>query len=188
MTKTALVIIDMIKDFAYPEGKIFYPENQQIIEPIKKLLKKAREKGLLRIFIVDSHRRGKKDLELELVREHCIAGEGGEEIIEEFEFDPETEFKIKKRRYSAFFGTDLDLILREHGIENLILVGTKTNNCIRATVHDAFYLTYKIIVPKECVATNDKVSHRVHLREIDRYFGEVKPLAEVLTAIDAGDL
>ncbi|AZO93493.1 isochorismatase family cysteine hydrolase [Halocella sp. SP3-1] len=189
MAKTALIIIDMIKDFVHPAGKVFYPENRGIIQPIKRLLDTARREGLLRIFIADSHRENKMDLELELVRDHCREETGGDKVIKELNFDPKEEYLLKKRRYSAFFGTDLDLTLREHGIKNTILVGTKTNNCIRATVHDAYYLAYRVIVPRECVATNDQNSHQVHLKEIDKYFGGgVKALDRLIQEIKAGEL
>lgn len=189
MAKTALIIIDMVNDFCKKDGKVYYPENRKIINPINSLLKTARRNDLLRIFITDSHSPNQKDLELEGVRDHCIQGTGGDEIIEELNFNSNNEYKVKKRRYSSFFGTDLDLILRENGIENVILVGTKTNNCIRATVHDAYYLTYNIIVPKECVATNSQESQRIHLHEINRYFGGgVKSLEEVKNEIKKGEL
>ena len=93
---------------------------------------------------------------------------------------------IKKRRYSAFFGTDLDLVLRENHVENVLIVGTKTNCCIRATVTDAYYLDYHVIVPRDAVATNSDVVNEVHLEDIRKYFGEVVTLNEVYARMEKG--
>ncbi len=80
--------------------------------------------------------------------------------------DERKDYLNKKRRYSGFFSTDLDLVLRENGVQNTIIVGTKTNCCIRATAMDAYYRDYNAIVISDCVATNDEVVNQIHLNEI----------------------
>jgi len=102
--------------------------------------------------------------------------------------DEEKDYVIPKRRYSGFFGTDLDLVLRENGIENTIIVGTKTNCCIRATVTDAFYLDYTPYVIRECVATNDEVVNEVHLKDIDKYLGHVIDMKRFQEMLDQEEL
>lgn len=100
----------------------------------------------------------------------------------------EKDYVIQKRRYSGFFGTDLDLVLRENKVENVIIVGTKTNCCIRATVTDAFYLDYNPYVVKECVATNSDIVNEVHLTDIDKYLGDVVDMNTLFTMLDEGTL
>jgi len=106
----------------------------------------------------------------------------------ELGFNEITDYKVYKRRYSSFFGTDLDLILREHDIKNTIIVGTKTNCCIRATVHDAYYLNYNVVVVEDCVATNDELVNKVHLTDIRKYFGLVMKTDELFNSLDGGEL
>ena len=106
------------------------------------------------------------------MRPNCIEGTFGVEIDPMLEVRPE-DYIIRKRRYSGFFGTDLDLVLRENEIKNLIIVGTKTNCCVRATVTDAFYYNYEPYVVRECVATNSETVNEVHLNDIDKYLGHV---------------
>ena len=84
------------------------------------------------------------------MRPNCIEGTFGIEIDPMLEVDEKKDYVIRKRRYSGFFGTDLDLVLRENEVENVVVVGTKTNCCIRATVTDAFYLNFREY-PKVCV-------------------------------------
>ena len=140
MSKSALIIVDMVRDFTDPNGLVYYPQNREILPQIRKVL------------------------------------------------DEEKDYVIQKRRYSGFFGTDLDLVLRENGVENVIIVGTKTNCCIRATVTDAFYLDYNPYVVKECVATNSEVVNEVHLTDIDKYLGDVVDMNTLFTMLDEGKL
>lgn len=188
MNKTALLVIDMVYDFADPNGLVYYPQNEAILPNIKRLIDKSREKDALIIFVVDSHRRGKYDAELEVVRKHCIHGTGGDEIMECLGYDEVKDFIVTKRRYSAFFGTDLDLVLREHMIKNVIVCGTKTNCCIRSTVHDASFLNYKVIVPENCVTTNSETVNEVHLTDIRKYYGSVLTEKELFDKFDGGEI
>ena len=70
----------------------------------------------------------------------------------------------------------------------MIIVGTKTNCCIRATVTDAFYLDYNPYVVKECVATNSEVVNEVHLTDIDKYLGDVIDMNTLFEMLEEGRL
>src|SRR4051794_206923 len=65
------------------------------------------------------------------------------------------EHVIKKHRYSGFFGTDLDIILREWGIETVIISGTTTENCCLATARDAMFRNYRVVFLSDATATYD---------------------------------
>ena len=187
MSKTALIIVDMVKDFTDPEGLVYYPQNREVLPKIARVLEESRRHGLLTIFLQHCYRKGKPDKNLVNMRPNCIEGSGGEDIDSMLEVREE-DYVIRKRRYSGFFGTDLDLVLRENGIRNVVIVGTKTNCCIRATVTDAYYLDYLPIVIRECVATNDPVVNEVHLTDIHKYFGKVLTMEEYFAALEGGEL
>lgn len=187
MGKTALLIVDMVKDFTDPDGLVFYPQNREILPKIKRVLDKCREKDVLVVYLQHCNRKGKFDRKAAAMRPNCIEGSGGEEI------DPmlpvkESDYVIKKRRYSGFFATDLDLVLRENDVKNVIIVGTKTNCCIRATVTDAFYLDYEGYVVSDCVATNSETVNRVHLEDIDKYLGHMIDSETLFKMLDEGTL
>lgn len=188
MNKTALLIVDMVKDFTAPEGLVFYPQNREILPKIRKVLDKCREKDCLIVFLQHCNRKDKRDRRIESMRKNCIEGTEGVEIDPMLPVDETRDYVIKKRRYSGFFGTDLDLVLRENHIENLIIVGTKTNCCIRATVTDAFYLDYNGIVISDCVATNSEVVNQVHLEDISKYLGTVMDTKTLFEKLDSGEL
>ncbi len=86
---------------------------------------------------------------------HCIAGTEGSEIIDELEVAPGGDKIIKKRRYSAFFGTDLDLYLREKGVDEIHLVGVNTNICVLYTAADGRNINYRVIIYEQGVASFD---------------------------------
>lgn len=187
MKNTALLIVDMVRDFTDPEGLVFYPQNREILPRIRRVLDKCREKDCLIVFLQHCNRKGKEDRRIASMRPNCIEGTPGIEIDPMLPVDEEKDYVIRKRRYSGFFGTDLDLVLRENHIENLIIVGTKTNCCIRATVTDAFYLDYNGIVVSDCVATNSEEVNRVHLEDIRKYLGQVVDSDTLFEKLDAGE-
>jgi nicotinamidase-related amidase len=178
----------MVKDFTDPEGLVFYPQNREILPRIKSVLEECRKHDMLIVFLRHSNRKDKKDKNLINMRPNCIEGTGGDEIDPMLEVDPVKDYVIKKRRYSGFVGTDLDMVLRENKIENVIIVGTKTNCCIRATVTDAYYLDYTPIVVSDCVATNDETVNQVHLTDIRKYLGKVVTSKELFGLMDKGEL
>lgn len=186
MNETALIIVDMVKDFTDPDGLVFYPQNREILPRIVQVLEKCREKGKLVIFLQHYNRAGKPDEKAAAMRPNCVEGTSGIEIDPMLKVNPE-DYVIRKRRYSGFFGTDLDLVLRENHIKNTVIVGTKTNCCIRATVTDAFYLNYNPIVIRECVATNSETVNEVHLNDIQKYLGTVVDMKTFFEKLDNGE-
>ena len=76
---------------------------------------------------------------------HCLAGTRGAEIVDELDVH-DSDLVVPKRRYSAFFATDLDLLLRERDIDTVVVAGVVTNICVRSTVHDALFLGYDVLV------------------------------------------
>lgn len=127
------------------------PEEERVVSNSVKVVDAARKAGLPIIFCDDAHIPG-VDRELKLWGEHGIAGKT--------EPNPalragsgERDFIIPKRRYSGFFQTDLDLTLRELGVNTLIAVGEDTNICVLHTLCDAYYLGYNTVVVEDATRT-----------------------------------
>jgi nicotinamidase-related amidase len=179
----ALLVIDVVRDFTDPAGKVSHPQAAEIVPRIDALVQHARQQGAIIVWVIDAHRPGKPDWELEHVRAHCEAGTPGVELAPPLRPLPE-DYIINKRRYSAFVGTDLDLILRDNRVDTVFLTGTKTNVCIRATAQDAFALNYHVIVPRECVSTDKAHLQQANLEDIDRYMGRVVSLGEAIALLN----
>ena len=173
MNKTAVLVVDMVYDFTNPKGKVFYPKNEEIIKELSKFLILAREEKCKIIFV--EHTVKKEDYEKAKMkmRECCIEGSGGEITDARLKCDREKDIIIKKNKYSAFYNTNLQEILKRNNIENLIIVGTKTNNCILATTFDAFNHNYNIYVIKNLVGTSDDLTNNIYLRDINKYLAKV---------------
>ncbi len=183
--KKALLVIDMQRDFISPGAPIECPGGRAIIAPIQQLLEIAHRKGLPVIYTQEAHRAEGVDFGRELDGEeprHCVEGTPGVEIISELVPRP-GDFLILKRRYSAFFATDLDLLLRGLQVDTLILTGAATDVCVRATAQDAQQLNYRVIVPEECVAGTSVEQHRAALRNIAYILGKVLPLDQVVSLL-----
>jgi nicotinamidase-related amidase len=180
----ALVVIDMVYDFVNPTGAVFYESNRKVLKNINKLIPKARENNFLIIFVQHSHRKGKYDKKALVGRVNCIEGTGGDELDPSLPIDMEKDYIIKKRRYSAFEYTDLDLILRENNIRKIAICGTKTNNCVRSTVEDAYHLDYETFVISDCVGTDKSEVNDIYLYDINRYYGTVVDSSEIFTRME----
>ena len=108
--------------------------------------------------------------EFKMFELHCVKGTTGGEIVDILAPKP-GDYIIPKRRYSAFFGTDLDAYLRELGISELILVGVCTNICVLYTAADARMLNYDVTVVKDCVSSFDEKAHDFALNEMENTLG-----------------
>ncbi|MDT8899433.1 isochorismatase family cysteine hydrolase [Thermanaerothrix sp. 4228-RoL] len=176
--RRALLLVDVINDFMHPNGKNYYPGYETILACIREVLRLAREADWLIVHIRERHRPNHQhDYEFEKLPLHCFDGSWDVEWAEGIQVLP-GEYEISKRRYSAFFETDLNLLLREKGIEQVVVVGVKTHVCVRATVQDAFGWGFRPLVIKEAVGSNHNHLHEASLEDIQRYMGQVITLDE----------
>lgn len=113
----------------------------------------------------------------------CVPGSWGAEICPEVRPAP-GETVVVKHRFSAFAGTDLDLVLRSRRIRTLVVAGVVTYVCVESTVRDAFFADYHVVVCGDCVAGWNPEWHRVSLEIMDWGFAEVVPAPRVFTAWD----
>lgn len=177
--RRALLLIDVINDFMHPDGKNYHPGYRSVLVSICEVLRLAREAHWLIVHVREKHYPNhQNDYEFEKLPLHCLEGSWDVEWAEGIEV-LSGEYEIAKRRYSAFFGTDLDLLLREKGIEQVVVVGVKTHVCVRATVQDAFGWGYRPLVVKEAVGSNHAHLHEASLEDIQRYMGRVISLDEL---------
>ncbi len=155
----AIIIIDMLNDFV--TGSLKCERAQRIIPNIQKLAAFARQAGIPIIYSNDAHH-PKIDHEFSVWGEHAIEGTPGAQVIPELA--PQTgDYVLPKRRYSGFFGTELDELLRELKVQEVILCGLHTHICIRHTSADAFFRGYKVTVPEDCVESFTEADHKAGL-------------------------
>lgn len=159
--KVAIIVIDMLNDFVKEKGVLKCDRAKKIIPNIRRLVGLSRLKKIPVIYANDTHT--SFDKELEIWGPHAIAGTWGARVINELK-TMKGDFIVEKRRYSAFYGTALDLLLRELEVSTVILTGVYTDICVQHTAADAYFRAYKIIVPIDCV---EAATEKDHLRGID---------------------
>jgi len=185
--EVALLLVDMIRAFFDPRGGFHYPAAEEVLPGVRRLLEAARRGGRLVVHAHEVHRRSLIDLEGTKLPEHCLEGTLDIEFAPGFE-PVDNEVDLVKRRYSAFFGTELALLLNEQGVRRITVAGVKTNVCIRATVQDAFANGFEPILVHGAVGSNRPHLHDATLEDVERYFGRLLSLdeAESLLARDEG--
>jgi ureidoacrylate peracid hydrolase len=99
------------------------------------------------------------------------------------------EFRVVKHKYDAFWETDLDAILRNSGVDTVIVAGTATNICCESTARSAFFRDYQVVFVSDCTASFDQGMHDAALKTIDVFFGRVmttdEALVEMQESLDA---
>jgi nicotinamidase/pyrazinamidase len=169
MPKKALIIVDMLNDFIDKNGALYCGDTARSIIPfIQERLEAFRNHGDLVIYLQDSH--DKNDKEFERFPSHCVAGSRGSEIIPELTPKPGDNV-IPKKRYSGFYGTDLESILESAGVDEAEVVGVCTSICVMDTVGGLANRDYKITVPVKGVADFDQKFHEFALQRMEQLYG-----------------
>src|SRR5216683_5291172 len=167
--KRALVVVDMIEDFVHEGGALYCgPSMARIVPVIQRELERARSAGELVVYLTDEHL--PDDAEFAQVPPHALKGTEGAKIVPELA-PRGGDIVIPKRRFSGFFGTDLDITLLERGVDTLRLVGNCTNICVLYTAADARNLGYAVEVVRDGVTSFDLEAHADALRELEKTLG-----------------
>jgi nicotinamidase-related amidase len=193
---TALVVIDMQNDFCDSNGLQAQSGAdvsmiQAMAPRLVRLLDAARAVHLPIVHVRTEHSawtdsapwlgrlRGRR-------RGVCFPGSWGAEYYAGFEPRSDAarepgghEFVVTKHRYSAFVGTELDLLLRSHGIRSVIMTGEATNVCVESTARDAFMRDYWVVLVKDCAASGVLAAHEATLYTFEKHFGTVATGDEV---------
>ena len=159
--RTAMIVVDMQNDFVAPGAPLETPAARAMVPKLSEALKLCRRAGVRVIYTAHSHRRDGCDMGLFddihppiAMRNAVIDDTPGVDIYADLA-PAAGEHVIKKHRYSGFFGTDLDIILREWGVDTVIISGTTTENCCHATARDAMFRNYRVVFLSDATATYD---------------------------------
>ena len=176
--KTAVLVVDMLNDFV--TGALKCDRGLAIVPKTAELLRGARKAGVPVIFCNDAHLKG-IDHELELWGDHAIAGTKGAEVIPELELC-EKDYVVEKRRYSGFFHTDLDLLLKELGVDTVVVTGLHAHMCVRHTAADAYQLGYNVIAAIDAMDSFTKEDYEYGIKYLkDTYGAELVKSDDLLT-------
>lgn len=164
---TALVIIDMQNDFVRDDGTLQVKSAPSTIGAISRLLALARGSGMRVAFSQDTHDPG--DPEFEIWPAHALRGTWGWEMIDELAPN-EGELVVQKVRYDAFYGTELDHMLRLWNVTTIVLCGTVANICVHYTAASAALRWYDVVIPKDAVSAVEPCDLEFSLRQTSWLF------------------
>lgn len=203
--RTALVIVDMQRDFLEPGGfgELLgndVGELDRVVLPLQRLLSAARRAGLLVVHTREGHRPDLADCPPTKRTRGRLAtgigdqgpngrvlvrGEDGHEIIDQLAPCP-GELVVDKPGKGAFYATDLELLLRNHDVTSLLITGVTTEVCVHTTVREANDRGFECLVLEDCVGSYSPELHRAGLRMITAQggiFGWVTSSPEVLARL-----
>jgi nicotinamidase-related amidase len=139
------------------------------VERVRDLILEFRENGDPVVFVREEHRRSLIDFGRELDGAegvHCLEGDPGTAIAADLGVGAD-DVVIPKRRYSAFFATDLDLVLRGLGVDTIFLVGELTDVCVHLTFADAHQHDYVAKVVEDCCGGSSHPAHEAALAAME---------------------
>ncbi len=195
--KTAFVVVDMQNDYCSPGGDfdqrgISVEPSQRVIPNIRQLIEGSRLRGLFVLYtamVFDEFtyedRHHKIIPERMRDRRLCRRGTWGAEIVDEL-VPLGDELIVEKCRFSAFFNTNLEVLLRNRGITTLILSGVVTNVCVESTARDAWNYDFDVILVSDGTASYSKELHEATLKSMAYHCGVVMSKEEVLELIKLG--
>lgn len=163
-----ILAVDVANGF-FKKGIFANKENMVIIPEIKNLLERKIPEGLKVLFPTDNHE--KRDPELRTLPEHCMAGTEEARIVDELFGFVVPDNYIPKTCFDAFFGTNLEEILKRENPEKVIVVGVCADICVLFTVAGLRNRGYEVIVPKDCVRALDINNTNLWLNYLENILG-----------------
>lgn len=176
---TALVLIDMQCDFVEPDGLfgrmgVDLSMYEQSRPRLRGLLEQARAAGVLVLHVQNTALPARVSDSPSQIRfnmrmhegpraggeplRYTVPGTAGHRIVAELS-PQEDEPVVRKYRSSAFWGTNLDLLLRSNGVQTVVVTGCTTEGCVESTARDAMFASYYVVVAEDCVASDDPLQH-----------------------------
>ena len=160
----ALLLIDWINDLDFDGGDRLFPQALAAAKATAALRQRARRAGVPVIYCNDNFGKWRSDFRSLL--EHVLGDDArGKPIAELLEPDDDDYFVLKPK-HSAFHSTTLEVLLAHLGASTLILTGIAGNFCVLFTAHDAYMRDFKLVVPRDCLASEEEADNRHALQHM----------------------
>ncbi len=150
------IVVDVLNGFC-KAGNLASPRCDAAIPAIRNVVEERRRAGDQLVFLADTH--DPHDREFEVFPVHCVRGTKEADVVEELQPYLKDASLIRKRRYSGFFETNLDELLKTAQPEQVTVIGVCTDICVLHTVADLRNRDYRVVVPASAVATFDAPGH-----------------------------
>lgn len=187
--RACLLVIDMQNEFLRKDGAVFFHYATEIIPNVRRVVAAARRASIPVVFTGHAHEDPRVDGGMtaefwpEIKRgESLIAGTGGVEVHRGVK-PVRGEKMIWKHRYSAFYNTDLETVLRGLGVTDLVVSGVLTNVCCESTARDAFFRDFRVFFLADATAATEPEFHVASLKNLAYAFAYVLTTEDLLRQI-----
>ncbi|HWF89657.1 MAG TPA: isochorismatase family cysteine hydrolase [Pyrinomonadaceae bacterium] len=164
-SEAALLLIDVINDFDFPEGDQLLRLALPVGKNIAELKKRAKAAGIPCVYVNDNF--GKWQSDFKKIVEHCTGDDAKGKDFVKLLLPDDDDYFVLKPKHSGFYSTTLDLVLTHLNAKNLILTGIAGNNCVLFTANDAYMRDFKVFVPEDCVVSNTEEENRYALKQME---------------------
>ena len=190
--KTALIVVDMQKDFTEPGMRAYYPTTEEMMKHFGEHVDRMRDKGVQIVIIYSlvaaDHKPNPELTRITPATRTLVEGTRGAEYDDSIKYDESCDWKMRKFAASSFLGTDLAYRLKDEGIENVLVCGVKTNVCCRATTIDSANYGFRTFMVSDMLGTNTYELQRFHEEEMNHQYCTVVTTDDVYRMLDAGEL
>jgi nicotinamidase-related amidase len=183
---SALLLIDVINDLDFPHANQLLAHAIPMAKAIAKLASRARAAGLPVIYVNDNFGRWRSDFRAQV--DYCLSEESNGREVASLLRPQDRDYFVLKPKHSGFYSTSLDSLLDQLGVETLILCGMAGNICVLFTANDAYMRDYKLIVPRDCIASNTAQLNRYSIMQMRTVLKAETPLSSALTSKKLGSL
>jgi len=163
-SNAALLLIDVINDFDFPEGDQLLQLAMPVGRNISELKQRAKAEKIPCIYVNDNFGRWQSDFNK--IVAHCTNEDAKGKSFVELLLPDDNDYFVLKPKHSGFYSTTLDLLLTHVGAKNLILTGIAGNNCVLFTANDAYMRDFKVYVPSDCVVSNTEEENEHALKQM----------------------
>lgn len=202
ITRSALIIVDMQNDFLHPDGgfgrraranpekKIDMPFLAATIPSTRRLLEAFRAVGRPVVYIAHVLKADYSDAAFPYwrsgahasVHDFLIEGSWGAQIVDDLAPRKDESVVIKKG-FGGFHHTELDTILRNHGVTTCVMTGVTTCICVSTTIRGGTELNYRMLIAKDAIAEAQREAHEAELKIFQRCFGDLMTSDEIIALL-----
>lgn len=182
--RAALLVIDMQRFFLNPDSPTFTCGGVAILGNVKRLTERFRDAGRPVIYTCHVHNPNLSDAGIMEWWWEGMCLEGSEEAQVHPDLRPLPGEKIvSKHRYSSFYNTDLETVLRVLKVEDLVITGIMTNMCCESTARDAYYRDYRVFFPADATGSINEEMHLASLLNLAFGFAQVTTTESIIGSI-----
>ncbi|HEU0276054.1 MAG TPA: isochorismatase family cysteine hydrolase [Candidatus Udaeobacter sp.] len=164
--KLALLLIDVINDFDFPEAHQLLKHARPMARSLLRLKRRAQKAGVPVVYVNDNFGRWKSDFRRTV--EHCAQHGRGPDVVKLLQPE-QNDYFVLKPKHSGFFSTSLETLLRYLGTQTLILTGIAGNFCVLFTANDAYMRDFNLFVPSDCTVSNTKKENDLALALMKKF-------------------